>query len=94
MQFSFKYCIDTDELNHRGWIRLPCRNAYMWIRILLNIFRCVCGEDLVSCVTNKYVPEKKAKKSGAYPNRITSHWKFCGAYQCVLRECYLSAIYR
>ena len=44
----------------------------------------ICGEDLVSCVMNKYVPEKKAKKSGAYPNRITSHWKFCGAYQCVL----------
>ena len=32
----------------------------------------MCGEDLVSCVTNKYVPEKKAKKSGAYPNCITS----------------------
>ena len=28
----------------------------------------MCGEDLVSRVTNKYVPHKKAKKSGAYPN--------------------------
>ena len=38
-------------------------------------------------VMNKYVP--KNKKSVSYPNRITSLWKFFGAYQCVLLERYM-----
>ena len=30
----------------------------------------MCGKDLVSCVANKYVPEKKAKKSKKKAERI------------------------